>query len=89
MVIARPELVDADINKLTERFKGVIEEQGGTVQTAEKWEKRKLTYEIDGCKEGNYVIFEFECKPDVPREVDRLMGINDDIIRHRIFSKED
>ncbi len=89
MVIARPELGDADVAKLAERFKGVIEGLGGTVQSAEKWEKRKLTYEINGCKEGNYILFQFECNPTVPREVDRLMGINDDIIRHRIFSKED
>lgn len=89
MVIARPELSDADVQKLADRFKGVIEEQGGTCNNASKWEKRKLAYEINGNKEGNYVLFEFECDPKAPHEIDRLMGINDDIIRHRIFSKED
>lgn len=89
MVIARPDMGDADVQKLADRYKGVIEEQGGSVQSAGKWEKRKLAYEINGHKEGNYVLFEFECGPKAPQEIDRLMGINDDIIRHRIFSKED
>lgn len=89
MYIAKPDLSDADVQKLADRFKTVVEEKGGTVESAAKWDKRKLAYEIDGYKEGNYILMNFECAGDVPAELSRLMGINDDIIRHRIFRLDD
>jgi small subunit ribosomal protein S6 len=89
MYIVRPDMGDADVQKLADRFKTVVEEKGGTVENAGKWEKRKLAYEIDGHKEGNYVMMHFEAGPDVPHELSRLLGINDDVIRHRVFKLDD
>lgn len=89
MAIVKPEFSDADVQKLADRFKGVIEENGGAVEKAAKWDKRKLAYEIEGHKEGTYVLFNFEAEAKVPQELNRLMRINDDIIRHRIFKLED
>ena len=89
MAIVKPDINDGDVQKLADRFKGVIEEKGGTVEKAAKWDKRKLAYEINGFKEGNYVLFNFESKGDVPQELNRLMRINDDIIRHRIYTVDE
>jgi small subunit ribosomal protein S6 len=89
MAIMKPEIGDADLQKLADKFKGIIEEQGGAVEKAGKWDKRKLAYEIDGFREGNYVLFNFEAGAKVPLELNRLMRINDDIIRHRIFKIEE
>jgi len=88
MAIVKPDITDADVQKLADRFKGVIEEKGGSVERAAKWDKRRLAYEINGFKEGNYVLLNFESEGSVPQELNRLMRINDDIIRHRIFSVE-
>jgi small subunit ribosomal protein S6 len=87
--IVAPELSDADVQKIADRFKGIVEQQGGTVESAAKWDKRKLAYEINGFKEGNYVLMNFEADAKAPQEIDRLMRISDDIIRHRIFKIED
>jgi small subunit ribosomal protein S6 len=87
--IVKPELADADVQKIADRFKGVIEEHGGTVEKAGKWDKRKLAYEIGGFREGNYVIMNFEAGGDTPQELSRLMRISDDVIRHRIYKIED
>lgn len=89
MYIVKPDLTDADVKKIADRFKTLVEEKGGSVESAEKWDKRKLAYEINGFKEGNYVLMNFECDSTVPAELSRLMGINDDIIRHRIFRLDD
>lgn len=89
MAIVRPDLSDADVQKLADRYKAVIEEQGGTVESAAKWEKRKLAYEINDFKEGNYVLFHFEAEAKVPQELGRQLRINDDVIRHRIFRLDD
>lgn len=85
MAIVRPEMSDADVQKLADRYKAVIEEQGGTVESAAKWEKRKLAYEINGCKEGNYVMFLFDADAKAPHELGRQLRINDEVLRHRIF----
>lgn len=87
--IVRPEMSDADVQKIADRFKAVVEDKGGTVESAGKWEKRKLAYEIEGHIEGNYVLMNFEAGAAVPQELNRLLGINDDVIRHRIFKLDD
>jgi small subunit ribosomal protein S6 len=86
--IVDPSLADAAVQKIADHFKDVVTKQGGKVDSAGKWEKRKLAFPIAGHTEGNYVLMEFECSPQVPKELSRLMRISDDVIRHRIFSKE-
>lgn len=87
--IVPPTMTDAEVAKVAENFKGVVEKNGGTVESAEKWDKRKLAYEIKGHKEGNFVLMHFEAPPQVPAELNRLMRINDDIVRHQIIVRED
>lgn len=86
--IVKPELTDPDVQKIADRFRGVVEGQGGTVESAGKWEKRKLAYEINGYKDGNYVLMMFESEAKVPSELNRQMRISDDVIRHRIYLRE-
>lgn len=86
MYIVRPELGDADVQKIVERYSAVVTDNGGEVSSAGKWDKRKFAYEIDGYREGTYVLMQFTAPPTVPAELSRLLGINDDVIRHRIFS---
>jgi small subunit ribosomal protein S6 len=86
--IVKPDLADEDVQKIADRFKGVVEEQGGSVERAGKWDKRKLAYEVNGFKEGTYILMNFEAGPKVPQELNRLMRISDDVIRHRIFKQE-
>lgn len=82
-------LDDAGVQSIADRFKGVVEANGGSVAEAGKWDKRKLAYPINGHKEGNYVLMHFEASPSVPLELNRQMRISDDIIRHRVFLLED
>lgn len=89
MYIVRPDLADGEVQKIADRFKSVVEEKGGTVESAAKWDKRKLAYEINDFREGNYILMHFEAGPAVPQELNRLLGINDDVIRHRIFKLDE
>ncbi len=85
MVIVKPSLGDGDVQKIADRFKSVVEENGGKVDSAGKWDKRKLSYPIDGHKEGTYVLLSFDAPAKAPQELNRLLGIHDDVIRHRVF----
>jgi small subunit ribosomal protein S6 len=87
--IVKPDFNDVDVQKIADRFKTVVEQHGGSVEAAAKWDKRKLAYEINGFKEGNYVLMHFDAPADLPLELNRLMRISDDVIRHRIYLRED
>lgn len=82
-------LTDDEVQAVADRFKGVVETNGGTVESAGKWEKRKLAYEIDGHTEGNYILMLFEAPPQAPQELGRLMRISDDVVRHRVYLREE
>jgi small subunit ribosomal protein S6 len=85
--IVRPELSDADVQKIADRFKTIVEEQGGTVESAGLWDKRKLAYEVNGLKEGNYILMNFASEAPVPAELSRRMRNDEEIIRHRIYKR--
>ena len=87
--IVKPDLNDGEVGKIADHFKGIVESNGGAVEKAGKWDKRKLAYEVNGYKEGNYVLMNFEAPAGVPAELSRLMRISDDVIRHRIYKLED
>ncbi len=82
-------MTDAEVQKVADNFKGIVEKNGGTVESAAKWDKRKLAYEIKGHREGNYVLMHFEAPTTVPAELNRLMRISDDVIRHTILVREE
>jgi len=88
LYILRPQLTDAEVSKIADRFKTVITDQGGEVESAGKWDKRRLAYEVQGCKEGTYVLMKFECPTKAPAELNRLLRISDDVIRQIIITVE-
>ena len=53
----------------------------GTLIRVDEWGKRRLAYPIDKINEGYYVLASFESNPEFPLELDRLLGINDAILR--------
>lgn len=81
--------LDAEANKAAvEKFKGVIENGGGTVDNVDDWGKRKLAYEIKKVNEGYYTLINFTAGPELPKELDRIFRITDGVIRHIIVKEE-
>ena len=74
-------------NALTEKFKALIAENG-TVESVDVWGKRKLAYPIDFKNEGYYVLVNFTSAPEFPKELERIYGITDGVIRTLIVRKE-
>lgn len=86
--IAHPTLDEDGVNALIERFKGVIENGGGTVDNVDLWGKRRLAYEISKVNEGTYVLMNFESEAELPKELDRIYRITDGVLRHIIVVLE-
>lgn len=83
MYIINPTLSEEDNTAIVEKFKALVE-QHGTLDEMELMGKRKLAYEIDHLTEGYYVLVKFTSSPDFPKELDRILGINDSVIRSLI-----
>ena len=83
MYIINPELSEEDTAAVVEKFKALVE-QHGTLDEMELMGKRKLAYEINFLSEGYYVLVKFTSNPDFPKELDRILGITDGVIRSLI-----
>jgi len=73
---------DDEVGRLTDSFKQVITDQGGTVTKAETMGKRQLAYEILHKKEGTFVLLEIEGSGREIAELERRMRVNDRILRY-------
>ena len=74
--------VDDEVAKLTDNFKQVVVDQGGTVTKAETMGKRQLAYEILHKKEGTFVLMEIEGSGREIAELERRMRVNDRVLRY-------
>ena len=89
MYILQADLDEEKVTAAVEKYSGIITTNGGTITNVEKWGKRRLAYEIKGQREGNYVLVLFSGEPAVSSELDRVMKISDDVLRHLIVRKGD
>ena len=88
LFILNPSLDDEAVKANVEKFKGVIENGGGTVDNVDFWGKRKLAYEINKINEGYYTLINFTADSELPKELDRIFRITDGIVRHLIIREE-
>ena len=86
--ILSPSFEEEAVKATIEKFKGVIENGGGTVENVDFWGKRKLAYEIAKVNEGFYTLINFEANTELPKELDRVFRITDGVIRHIVVKQE-
>ena len=75
------------LNALTEKFKSLIA-ANGTVESVDVWGKRKLAYPIDFKTEGYYGLVNFTSAPEFPKELERIYGITDGVMRTIVVRKD-
>jgi small subunit ribosomal protein S6 len=89
LYIIRPDLDEEATTALVDRLSGLVASNGGDNLTVEKWGKRRLAYEINDYKEGQYILMNFEGEGRTSQEIERVMKISDDVIRFLTVRKED
>jgi len=80
--IARQDISSADVDKLTERFSGIIAANGGKIVKTEYWGLRSLAYKVKKNKKGHYVMLGLDAPAVAVKEMERNLGLDEDIIRH-------
>ncbi len=71
--------------ELIEKVSGLITANGGEIEKVdETWGKRRLAYAIDYKTEGWYVIVTFQAPAQLPRELERNLQINENVLRYLV-----
>jgi len=89
LYIIRPDLDEEATTALVDRLSGLVATNGGDNLTVEKWGKRRLAYEIDDYKDGQYILMNFEGEGRTSKEIERVMKISEDVIRFLTVRKDD
>ena len=79
--LARQDISPQQVEALTDSFKTVIEERGGKVAKSEYWGLKSLAYRIKKNRKAHFALLNIDAPPEAVSEMERQMGISDDIIR--------
>ncbi len=84
-------LIDSSVaeearDALIAKFEELVKTLGGKVVSTDKWGVKKLAYPINYKSDAFYVLMTFEAEGSEIKELDRVAGITDGILR-RMISK--
>ncbi len=79
--LARQDLTTAQVEALTEGFTKVLAEGKGKVANSEYWGLRTLAYRIAKNRKAHYVMLNIDAPATALAEMERQVGLNEDIIR--------
>ena len=86
--IVKP-LDEEAINGVVAKFENIITTNGGNIDKIDRWGKKRLAYEIKDNTDGYYCLFYITAEPAVINEVDRVMKITDEILKHMLIKDEE
>ena len=83
MFIAKP-LEEAEVTTIVEFISNLLTKNGAKIEKVDLWGKRHLAYPVKKQNDGYYVLINFEIEPDAIFEIDRVIKIREEILRHLI-----
>ncbi|MCK0469802.1 30S ribosomal protein S6 [Halalkalibacter sp. APA_J-10(15)] len=89
MYIIAPNLDEAATKEVIERFNNVLTTNGAEIEKVNEMGKRRLAYEINDFREGFYVLLNVQSNSEAIAEFNRLVKINESIIRVLITKDEE
>ncbi|MEO0993893.1 MAG: 30S ribosomal protein S6, partial [Pseudomonadota bacterium] len=79
--IARQDISNAQAEALIEQFGQVLTDNGGTIVGSEYWGLRTLAYKVNKNRKGHYGYIRSDAPSPAVQEMERLMGLHDDVMR--------
>ena len=77
------------VSGMIERFKAVIERDGGAIHRCEDWGRRQLAYPIAKIHKGHYVLLNVEVLDSTLAELESSFRFNDAVLRNLILSRKE
>src|SRR6201996_4020996 len=81
VLIARSEITQAQADAVADAATAQIEADGGAVKKREYWGLRGLAYRIKKNRKGHYMLLGLDAKPAFVTEMERKLGLNEDVLR--------
>jgi small subunit ribosomal protein S6 len=81
MFIVRPDVEEADLDKLIEGFSGTITSGGGEVKSVEKMGRRRLAYTVRKFNDGFYVLLTVGAPGSLIGEIERRLRVSEPVIK--------
>ncbi len=83
-------IIDADLDEETiranvERWLQSLEARGAERGYVDYWGKRRFAYEVKHSTEGYYVVFQARAEPAAMDELDRVLSLADEVVRHKVL----
>lgn len=85
MIILDPSLDERTVAPSLDTFLNVIRQEGGSVDNVDVWGKRRFAYEINKQTEGIYAVIRIQSAPDAVKELDRQLGLNENVVRTKVL----
>ena len=89
MVILNPEVEDRAVEPSLSKFLEIVTNAGGTIDNLDIWGRRRLAYAIQKKSEGIYAVVNFTASPETAAELDRVLNLNESVMRTKIIRPED
>ena len=74
---------------MIDRYRGMIESNGGKIHRLEDWGRRQLAYPINKIYKAHYVLMNIECDQAARDELESAFRFNDAVIRNLIMKRDE
>ena len=88
MIIIDPSQDERTVAPSLDKYLEIVRKENGSVEKVDIWGKRRLEYPINKKDEGIYVVLDLKCEAGTVQELDRVLKINDDIMRTKVLRKD-
>ncbi len=89
MFIIKSDMEESTINQTVDTLKKVLTDNGAKMIEEKKLGQKDLAYEIKKYKTGYYFLFIVEAESKAINEFNRIVGINENVLRHLVVKVED
>jgi small subunit ribosomal protein S6 len=86
--ILDPALDESAVNAKLEKFHALATSQGGEVSAVDHWGNRQLAYTVNHQSSGYYAVAQFTASPEVLPEFERLLKLDDEVMRYLLVLNE-
>src|SRR5271167_1680784 len=81
MFIVRPDVEEADLDKLIEGFQKNVTDGGGEVRSTEKMGRRRLAYTVRKFNDGFYILLTIVAEGQLITEIERRLRVSEPVIK--------
>ena len=87
--IARNDVTQQQVEAIAENIGTMLAEHGGEIKKQEYWGLRGLAYRIKKNRKGHYMLLGLDCPAPAMQEIERQLGLNEDVLREMTLRVEE